>query len=681
MALFPTPGSAYYNEKHGGILSRMEAFYTDTIMMNQQYWTEADIDARFEAGDQSVFDEVYGLSPGRKKQFTFNLIQRIVNVTSGYQRRNRKSTIVIPVEQNDQETADQFSKIFSWANRREGVLETISEAFNGALVTGMNMLHIRMDYRNDPMSGDIKVNNCSYNSFVIDPFFKKPDLSDCNGIWKRSYLSKIEIASLLPEHKEEILSINGCGKDGKFEYMPESYNYNMKNLLAYDEFYYRSYRTQKLLYDTNTGESFEWTEKNNDRLKLYLNAFPSVTLIKNEIPTVRLAIVVDGRVMYDGPTQDGLDVYPFVPVFAYYRPELPYFSWRVQGMVRGLRDAQYLYNRRKIIELDIVESQRNSGFIYKEGMLVNNLDIYDPSPGKGIAIKKNANIADIIKIQSAAIDPSLIALSDALSQLPMQISGANEELLGSAVDDKSGILSMLRQGAGLTTLQRLFDQLDLSQKLLGSVMLKLIQANFTPEKVRRITEQEPSEQFYHKAFGKFDCAIEEGVNTTTQRQNQMVELLHVRELGVPIPDDVIIDAMTIQNKSKIIQSMEQAKQEQQQLEQAQADAALREQETRIEMGKARAMADQGLGAERFSRIEENAATAIEKRAEAVKDRELGALHLVKALKEIEDIDLQQVEKLLNLSRILKAEEANIQQEVNQKPTMGGGMVQPPNTPL
>ena len=35
------------------------------------------------------------------------------------------------------------------------------------------------------------------------------------------------------------------GRDGKFQFMPESYNYGYKNLLTYDEFYYRDYRTQK----------------------------------------------------------------------------------------------------------------------------------------------------------------------------------------------------------------------------------------------------------------------------------------------------------------------------------------------------------------------------------------------------------------------------------------------------
>ena len=47
----------------------------------------------------------------------------------------------------------------------------------------------------------------------------------------------------------------------------------------------------------------------------------------------------------------------------------------------------------------------------------------------------------------------MIELSRALAEDITKISGVNEELLGSATDDKAGILSMLRQGASLTTLQ------------------------------------------------------------------------------------------------------------------------------------------------------------------------------------------------------------------------------------
>ena len=575
---------------------------------------------------------------------------------SGHQRRNRKSTIVTPVENADSDTADQFSKIMLWANQQDGILETISESFEGALVTGMNLLHVWMDYREDPVSGNIKVSNCSYNSFLIDPYFRRPDLSDCNALWKRSFLTKRECISLLPDKGEIILGLMGQdNRDGKFQYMPESYNYGLKNLLTYDEYYYRDYRTQKMLVDTQTGETFEWKSQDTEALKAFLAAYPTITIIDQEIPTVRLAIVVQGKVMYDGPQPMGIDNYPFVPVFAYYSPQSPYFPNRIQGVVRGIRDSQYLFNRRKVIELDILESQINSGWKYKENALVNPKDIFLSGQGRGLALKEEAQMTDVEQIIAPAIPASMIQLSEILGKEISEISGVNEELLGSAMDDKAGVLSMLRQGAGLTTLQGLFDQLDMSQKLLGKLMINLIQANFMPGKIKRIIEQEPSPQFYNKAFGKYDAVVEEGFNTSTQRQMQFAQLLQLREVGVQIPDDVLVEACTLQEKKKLVEAIQQQQQAAQQMQQQQMQAQMQEQQARTELAQARAVADQGLGMERVSRIEENRALAEERRAEAHKDEEIGMLNLVKALKEIDGIDIEHIEKLMALSQMIKTQ--------------------------
>jgi hypothetical protein len=665
--LFPQLGPQYYDERDKPILSRMEAFYAESITINQSFWGEADTDTRFEAGDQTLWNDLYGSLPAnRRRQFNFNRIRRVINMISGHQRRNRKSTIVTPIENSDAETADQFTKIMMWINQQEGVLETISESFHGALVTGMNLLHVWMDYRSDPISGNIRVDNCAYNSFLIDPYFRKPDLSDCNSIWKRSFLTKRECISLMPDKTEEILGLmgndSGTGKDAKFQFMPESYNYGYKNLLTYDEYYYRDYRTQKMLVDTQTGESMEWRSTNNDALREFLRIYPQVTLIDQEIPTVNLAIVIQGKVMYHGPQPNGIDRYPFVPVLAYYNPQMPYFPYRIAGVVRGLRDAQYLYNRRKIIELDILESQVNSGWIYKENALVNPLDVFNVTgQGKGIALKDEANMTDVQQIVAPQIPPSMIELSKILAQEIQEISGVNEELLGSATDDKAGILSMLRQGAGLTTLQILFDQLDQAQKLLGRLMIDLVQTNFTPGKVKRIIEGEPTAQFYNKAFGRYDAAVEEGLNTTTQKQMYFAQLLQLRETGIPIPDDALIEAATLQDKKKLLETMEAAKQQQMQMQQAQLQSAMEEQKARTNLANARATADEGLGIERLSRVQENQALAQERRAAAIKDQDIGLLNLVKALKEIDTIDLEHIEKLITLSQGIKTQDTLMQQ--------------------
>ena len=669
--IFPALGPVYYDEKHKDILSRMESSYAEAITINQAFWSEADTDLRFYNGDQTLWNDLYGNLPAnRRRQFNFNRIRPVVNMVSGYQRRNRKSTIVVPIENGDSQTADQFTKTVMWCNNQENILETISEAYESALITGLSFLNVWMDYRQDPVSGNIRVDMVPYNYYIMDPFFKKHDLSDCTFIWRRSYITKRECITLLPDHAEEIIGLfgntyGGAGRDGKFQYAPESYNYSLKNLLVYDEFYYKDYRSQKLLVDTNTGETMEWKHEDQDRLKLFLQTYPEVTLIEQEIPTTRLAIVVQGKVMYDGPNPMGVDQYPFVPVFGYYHPESPYYQWKIQGMVRGLRDPQYLYNRRRIIELDIFESQITSGWKYKENALVNPKDVFLSGQGRGLALKEEAQMTDVEQIQPPNVPPSMIQLSELLGKEIQSISGVNEELLGSAIDDKAGILSMLRQGAGLTTLQGLFDQLDRSQKMLGQLMIGAIQANFAPGKIQKILEQgeQPTPQFYNKAFGKYGAVVEEGLNTTTQKQMQFAQLLQLKEVGVPIPDDILLDAAVITNKAKLVEAIQKVSQQNAQLQQQQIQAQIHESQAKANLAEARAEADRGLGLERISRVEENRALAVERIAAAEKDRDQALLNLIKALKEIDEIDINQVEKLLSLSNIVKGNQNQTAEQV------------------
>lgn len=683
MAIFPQIGNEYVDTDNRDILARMEHDYTQAISINQYFWNEATIDYNFYIGDQQVWNQVYGnIGPRNRRNFNFNRIRRVIDMVDGYQRRNRKSTVVTPVENSDNETADQLSKVLFWAQNKDNTLDKVSDAFHGALISGMSLLHVWLDFRDDPVSGNINVDVCSYNSFLIDPFFKKTDLSDCNFVWKRSYVSTEEAVSLLPKYTDEILQLSGMGytNDNKFEYMPQTQTKRENQQLTYDEYYYRAFRRQTMIIDTNTGETMEWPGT-DEQLEEYLYTYPEVTKIEQEVPTVKLVITVQGKVLYHGPEPLGIDCYPFIPVFAYYHPEASFLVNRIQGMTRGLRDAQFLYNRRKVIELDILESQVNSGWKYKENSLVNPKDVFMSGQGKGLALKEDAQMTDVEAIQPAQIPPSMMELSQQLSQEIQEISGVNEELLGSADDEKAGILAQLRQGAGLTTLQRLFDQLDQSQKRLGNVMMRIIQTNFMPGKVRRIIDQEPAETFHNKAFGTYDTVIEEGVNTATQKQMQFIQLMKLRELGVNIPDETLIEAVSIENKTDLLKQLEEQKQQQQQEKEKQDQFAQQLQQAEIQKAAAEAKANTGLGYERLSRINENEALAKERTAQAFENtaqarentakayesRKQAELDVLKSLREIDDLDLRNFEKLLSLTQALRQqEEQDTRQEVQEQ---------------
>lgn len=672
MVLFPQLDTAYYDGDDRSVHQMLEYYYASAIQINQSFWSEADIDSRFHAGDQTLWNDIYGNLPAfRRRQWNFNRIRRIVNMPAGYQRQHRLSTIVVPHDNADEETADQFSNIIISINNKGNVYETISDAFHGALITGMNLLSVWMDYREDPINGDIKVDNVSYNEYLIDPFFKKHDLSDCRFLWTRKWLSKNEIKSLYPQKEEEIESMYARGwRDGKFQFQPEAYNYAIQDLLSYDEFYYLDYRKKTLLVDTRTGETMEWRYE-DEGLKRFMSEYRQIQKIEQTVPTVKLAVMANGKVLYHGLNPMGIDKYPFVPVLAYYEPQIPYFPWRVQGIVRGLRDAQYLYNRRRVIELDILESQVNSGIKYKENALVNPKDAFLSGQGRVFAIAAEASIDDVQAIPPPQIPGSMFQLSEMMANEIQQISGVNEELLGSASDDKAGILSMLRQGAGLVTLQPLFDKLNFSQKLLGEICIDLIQNNYSAAKVRAIIKEEPTDQFYNRAFQKYGCVVEEGLNTSTQRQMQFAQLLQLRELGIPVPASILIESSTLQNKKKLVEAIQKEEESAAQAQQKQDEVATQLYQAQMDSLHSRAVADKGLGMERAARVEENRALAVERIAEAQNQRAMSVYHELQAVKELEELDLSNLQSLLgiiqNIQSQKKVAEGAEMQEIQSQP--------------
>lgn len=648
MSVFPKLDPKYYEDGDYTTTKMLNEAYAEMITINQSFWSEADLDSRFRAGDQTLWNDIYGNLPAfRRRDFNFNIIQSPCNMITGYQRQHRKQIVCTPIEGADEQTSQQFSKLLIWANNQQNVMHTFSDACDGSVTTGMNLLSVWMDYRSDPINGDIRVDNLSYNGFLIDPYFRKQDLSDCNRIWIRKYLSPIQAKSLYRDREKEIEGMNtNYNKDGKFQFLPESYNYSNRGLLIHDEYWHLDYRTQKLLVDTTSGESFEW-KGTEDQLKRFVADFPHVQVVEQEVPTIKLITCLNGKTMYNGLNPMGIDRYPFVVVPFYYDPQIPYYPQRIRGLVRDMRDPQYLFNRRMIINLDIAESTIASGWIYKESSLVNPNDVFMTGQGKGLALKDEAEMTDVQKIEASAPRPELMQLGEQLKSLLPQITGINEELLGSAQDDKAGILSMLRQGAGLVTLQKIFDQWDYSLKMLGEIEMELIQANWTPGKIRRIINEEPTEQFFNRNFGKFDCVIEEAVMTPTQRQLAFQQSLHLREIGMPIPDEYILKLSTLQDKDKLLEQMQQIAQQQAQMQQQQQQNEAMVAHAQAENLHAQAVANQGLGYERASRIAENESLSVERRSEAV-------LNEAKAMKEIKSIDLEQLKALLEVLEGIKA---------------------------
>jgi hypothetical protein len=305
-------------------------------------------------------------------------------------------------------------------------------------------------------------------------------------------------------------------------------------------------------------------------LKRIIQMQPWLKVKKQQIPTVRLTVCLNGVPMYDGPNHLELDSYSYVPILTYHEPDVQSYAWRIQGVVRNLRDAQYLYNMRKVIEMDLLQSQVQNAWIYPVDVVVDPKAFRQTQNGCVIPLKAGHLPNEIQRLEPQGIPQSVMELSRSLADDITKISGVNEELLGAATDDKSGILSMLRQGAGLVTLQTIFDKLDYSQRLYGKLRLQAIRKKFSKGKVASILGHEADPRFWTTNALKYSVVVEEGNYSTSQRQMELQQLLHFKEMGMPIPDNSILKAAFITNKADLMQEMQQASQQQAQQAQAQA---------------------------------------------------------------------------------------------------------------
>jgi hypothetical protein len=266
-------------------------------------------------------------------------------------------------------------------------------------------------------------------------------------------------------------------------------------------------------------------------------------------------------------------------------------------------------------------------------------------------------MSDVEAMQIIPPSPVMLQMEDMLMSVIHRIAGVDPNAMGIDVDDKAGIITMMRQAANARNLQRLFDQFDEAQRLCGDIMVEMIQSGWTYGKVRQVIGEDPTGEFDNKAFFNYGCKVVQGVLTESQKQLELAQLLHIKEIiGDLMPMKRIIDAMTIQNKDELVKEIEEnqkaAQEQQMKISQLQMQQMQVENQTKL----AYAESQHGLAQERIAKIQLDKALNEERIQRAKEDRTNSVLNLVKAAKELQGIDLDNMHKALSMLDALKAGE-------------------------
>lgn len=648
----------------------MEKNYSDSINILQTQWYQADLNQRFTMNDQEVWGLIFpGVATYRRKIWNFNIMNPISEAISGQQRQTRKSSAVIPIHNGLQKTADQLTKCL-YHNHKNGFHQTFSDCFQqGAVIQGLGFMYLYGDSTKDPVSPDPRWRYIDMKSTLYDPYWRKSDMSDCRFWWVRTFFDAQEAALMYPQFGDEILSLpKGTYRDDKFYYMPEVYQIQFPNLIAFDEYWYLTNREAKFIIDKQTEECQEFTGT-AEQLKEIMQAFKGkLAVIKKQVPTVRRSIILNDRVIVDEPNPYGMDRYPVVPLMSLANMDSPYYAYKFNSPMTMLRDCQYLLNRLKVSNLEILDAQQQ-GLKVKKGALVTPEDALNQGHGRALFIDPDFNMDDVQPMPIVPPSPVMLQMEEMLKGIFFNIAGIDPNAMGMDIDDRAGIITMMRQAATARNLQRLFDQADEAQRLCAEIEVEYMQKNWTYGKVRQVIGEEPTAEFDSKIFFKYGCKVVQAALTESQQQLELAQILHFQQLYPDlVPPEEVLERMVIQGKDslveKIMAKQKMVAEQQQKIEQLQMQQMQVDNMTKV----AYAHSQEGLASERVAKIQTDSAVAQDKLRRAHQEDTASLLNVVKALKEIQGMDLnnfmQQVQILQAISPMANPEKETVAQNQN-----------------
>lgn len=641
------------------IRSWMDNLYSRFQPIEQARWNQANIDTLFYAGSQSFVNRYFNFSPGMNyQQYYFNLVQQPVNMVTGYQRQHRKSIIYQDIDGADPHTIDQYTKLIMNVCQKEGIHEQFSKSCELASVAGMNLMQPYLDFTgDDPAQGQLKLKVWEYNSFLVDPFFRQPDMSDAQFVWCQEYISKQEAETRFPDKIQNVRPMSGTPQRyGNFYFLPENYNMSRNDLMVLSYIWYKWKKKKKRLYSRKRNQFFDYAG-GDDQLEKILYSIDDMEEVTVDAPCWKVAVVLNDQLMFQGdnPLWDGPEC-PFIPSFWNYDPHINQYELRSRSLIYTMRSPQFLFNYKVIQNNDIAAATINAGWKRKIGAVANEDNLKKAGQGWDVIINEGYELGDVEKIIPSAVPESDLALAQQMADLIFKTSGIDIENWSGQQDKQiSSLTLMMKQAANLLPFQKYFDQWDTSLKLLGERLLQIAINNWNAEKVSLLIGEDPSPHFYSKIFAKYKTVVEEGELTPTQQNLQAQNMLDINAaFGREVfPPSMIIPKLNITGKGQIVPFLQQQEEQAQAVQQEQVGIQHAFEEAKLKELMSKATANIAMARERHGRAEADIGLFEERLSEITQNRAMATKAKMESLEKLVDVIAKygEIEAALKLSQI------------------------------
>lgn len=571
-------------------------------------------------GEQWDEADVAALEAEGRPALTINTILPTVNTVLGEQSTRRADVQFKPRRGGEAEVAQTLTKLYMQIadnNKLDWVEQQVFS--DGLIMDGRGYFDVRMDF-SDHVEGEIRITAKDPLDILVDPDAKDYDPKTWNEVFETKWMTLDEIEELYGKKKAEELRFiaengNSFGRDSieyeenRFGDLESTDDYlgagipgddeyrNVKALRVVERQHRRMHRVDCFV-DPDTGDQRDVPEAWSDRKAAKFAKQYGLNIITKVKRKVRWTVTCDKVVLHDDWSP--YNSFTIVPFFAYFRRGRPF------GMVRNLLSPQEQLNKIASQELHIVNTTANSGWMVESGSLVGMSadDLEEHGAETGLVLEYNRGSNPPQKIQPNQIPTGLDRIAQKAALNIKTISGINDSMLGTDSAEVSGIAIQAKQNRGAIMIQVPLDNLRKARQYLAEKILECIQTFYTEQRIIQVTNEDdplkPREQMVINqmtpegriindlTLGEYDVVIATAPARDSFDEVQFAEALNLRQVGVAIPDDAIIEYSHLARKGELakrIRMMTGVEQSPEQQEMAAVQAQMAMQQVQLEIAK------------------------------------------------------------------------------------------------
>lgn len=589
---------------------------------HEDYLARTERNLKFYAGKQWSLDDLAVLAEDNRPHLTINEIFRTAQAVLGELSQHSADIRFTSYEDTHDKTAEALDKLYVHDAIIENDLDFLDHTVRlRGLLFGRGYYDIRVDF-DENMQGKVKITAPRPQNIVLDPDIETVNTKDWPRFFRTRWMSYNQVSRTYGKAFAEQLK-------GQLNYYPQQDNeeISLHRLLSkrgmlygqaqgvddpnfpqyrFIEQQYRKEAFKDFFVDLDTGDMSEVPEDwDRDKVSYAIETF-GLDVIKRRANTVGWLVTTGDLVAHDedSPYND-FTLVPFMPYF---------IDGYTFGLIDQQIDPQRLLNKSLSQELHILSTTANSGWIVRSGALRNMSieDLEEVGAKTGIVLEVD-QLDGIEKIQPNTVPSGHDRLAQTGLQFVQSMGGANAAMFGEAaqqhVPGKALQEDLARGPVNLNTAIAAFFN---TKRTLAQRFQSCVSQYYTETRVIRITDpmgmaQPPvtvnqmapdGHMMNDLSAGRYFIHIVPSPARQSVEQFAFQQLKELRmDLGVMIPDDVLLSVASIPRRAEVIDrvrqltggevSPEQQRQAELALEQMEADVAKSQAEVEGERASAR----------------------------------------------------------------------------------------------